>query len=72
VAITGIRGSWTYGTNLATVNQLTQHNQMTLADAAKQTWAFARASSKNFSRVVVLDSDGSPGKYISVDVVFLP
>jgi hypothetical protein len=72
VQISGVRGSWTYGTNLTTVNQLTSNNQMALAEAAKQTWAYARASSKSFARVVVLDSSGAPGNYTSVDVVFLP
>jgi hypothetical protein len=72
INVKGIRGSWTFGTNLATINHLTANNQTSLADAATQTWAFTRASGKGFTKVVVLDSDGSPGSYISVDVVFLP
>jgi hypothetical protein len=70
--IQGIRGSWTFGTNLATVNALTTNSQTSLEDAAKQTWAFARAAGKGFMTVQVLDSDGTPGNYNSVDVVFLP
>ena len=42
VRINGIRGSWTFGTNLMTVNDLTKNNQMPLPDAAKRTWAFVR------------------------------
>jgi hypothetical protein len=72
VAVNGIRGSWTFGTNLTSINRLTKNIQVTLPEAAKQTWAFARADSKGFRNVLVLDTDGSPGNYISVDVVFLP
>jgi hypothetical protein len=72
VTIIGVRGSWTFGTNLKTINDLTKNQQMSLPDAAQQTWAFGRASSKGFTRVQVLDSDGTPGNYTSVDVVFLP
>jgi hypothetical protein len=72
VPINGVRGSWTYGTNLTTINDLTKNNQMSLPDATKQTWAFGQASGKGFTNVNVLDSDGTPGNYTSVDVVFLP
>jgi serine/threonine protein phosphatase PrpC len=58
--------------NLQTVNDLTKNNQTSLPDAAQQTWAFAQASGKGFATVCVLDSDGTPGNYTSVDVVFLP
>jgi len=72
VPINGIRGNWTFGTNLQTVNDLTRNDQVPLADAAQQTWAFAQASGKGFAVVQILDSDGTPGNYTSVDVVFLP
>jgi hypothetical protein len=72
VHIQGVRGSWTFGTNLKIVNDLTKNNQKFLVDAAKHTWAFARASSKGFLSVQLIDSDGTPGNYTSVDVVFLP
>jgi hypothetical protein len=70
--INGIRGDWTFGTNLVTINALTANNQMTLEEAAvhPSLWAFQRASSKGYTNVVVLDFDGSPGNYISVDVVY--
>lgn len=72
VTITGIRGDWTYGTNLATINVLTANNQMTLDKAAVHVdlWAFQRASSKGYTHVTVLDFQGSPGNYTSVDVVY--
>src|SRR5260221_9868501 len=38
VSINGVRGSWTFGTNLQTVNALTMNNQTPLPDAARQTW----------------------------------
>jgi hypothetical protein len=72
VTINGIRGSWTFGTNLVSVNALTGKHPMPLADAAKRTWAYARASGKGFPNVQVLDADGTPGHYLSVDVVFVP
>jgi len=72
VSINGIRGSWTYGTNLKTINDLTRNNAMTIAEAATRTWAFNQASGKGFASVDVLDSHGTPGNYTSVDVVFLP
>lgn len=33
-------------------------------------WAFQRASSKGYTNVTVLDFDGTPGNYLSVDVVY--
>ncbi len=74
VTINGIRGDWTFGTNLATINSLTANNQMTLEEAAVHPtlWAFQRASSKGYTNVTILDSDGSPGNYTSVDVLYTP
>jgi hypothetical protein len=71
VAITGIRGDWTFGDNLATVNRLTAGNQMTLEEASRQTWTYQQASRRGFTRYHHLDSDGSPGNYVEVQVVFL-
>ncbi len=72
VTIRGIRGDWTSGDNLDTVNRLTAGNKMTLEEASKQTWTYQLAKSKGFSRCHCLDAQGSPGQYVSVDVVFLP
>jgi hypothetical protein len=73
VTINGIRGDWTFGENLTTINKLTTNNQMTVEAAAQDPglWAFQRASSKGFTKVRVLDTDGAPGNYISIDVVYL-
>jgi hypothetical protein len=72
VIIKGVRGDWTSGDNLDTVNRLTAGNQMTLEEASKQTWTYQLAQGKGFSRYQYLDAQGSPGQYTSVDVVFLP
>lgn len=72
VAVQGIRGDWTFGTNLATINRLTSGGQMTVEDAATDPslWAFQRARRKEYARVEVLDINGAPGQYIAVDVVY--
>jgi hypothetical protein len=72
VTIKGVRGDWTSGDNLDTVNRLTAGNKMTLEEASKQTWTYQQAMNKGFTRYQYLDSQGSPGQYTSVDVVFLP
>jgi hypothetical protein len=72
ITVTGIRGDWTFGDNLDVVNRLTTANQMSLADAAKWTWAYARAKSKGFASVVVINAVGNAGTYRAVDVLFLP
>jgi hypothetical protein len=72
VTVRGIRGSWTFGTNLDEVNQLTATSTMSLEAAARKTWAYRQADGRGFSNVRVLDVDGTPGNYRSIDVVFLP
>jgi hypothetical protein len=72
VNILGVRGEWSFGDNLDEVNRLTANNAMKLDDAARLTWTGQRAKKKGFTRITILDTDGSPGNYVSVDVVFLP
>jgi hypothetical protein len=72
VTIKGIRGEWSFGDNWTTINNLTRNNQMSLEEAAERTWAYDRAKSKGFTTIQIIDRDGSPGNWISVDVVFLP
>jgi hypothetical protein len=72
VNIKGIRGDWTSGDNLDTVNRLTASNKMTLEEASRQTWTYRHALAKGFGGYQYLDAQGSPGQYVSVDVVFLP
>jgi hypothetical protein len=71
VAIQGVRGDWTSGDNLDTVNRLTAGNQMTLEEASKHTWTYQQATHKGFTRYQYIDAQGGPGQYTSVDVVFL-
>jgi hypothetical protein len=72
VAIKGVRGDWTSGDNLDIVNRLTAGGRTTLEQASKQTWTYQLAKSKGFSRFQCINTQGSPGQYKSVDVVFLP
>ena len=67
--VKGIRGSWHYGDNLATVNKLTSEG-MSLSEAALQTWTARRATEHGFKSVRVLDSEGTAGSYKSVNVLF--
>jgi hypothetical protein len=70
--ITGVRGDWTSGDNLDTVNQLTAGNKLSLEEASRHTWTYQRAMNKGFTRYQYIDAHGGPGQYTSVDVVFLP
>jgi hypothetical protein len=72
VTIQGIRGDWTSGDNLVIVNRLTAGNKMSLEEASKQTWTYQQAVKKGYTRYQYIDAQGSPGRYTSVDVVFLP
>jgi hypothetical protein len=45
---------------------------MRLEQASELTWAYARAKSKGFTTIQILDRDGVPGNWISVDLDFLP
>ena len=72
LSIQGVRGDWTSGDNLDTVNRLTTANRMTLEEASKHTWTCQQAMSKGFTRYQYIDAQGGPGQYTSVDVVFLP
>ena len=70
--ITGVRGDWTSGDNLDTVNRLTAGNKMSLEEASRHTWTYQQAKNKGFTRYQYIDALGGPGQYTSVDVVFLP
>ncbi len=72
VVIRGVRGDWTWGDNLDTVNRLTVGGKITLEEASKRTWTYRRANGKGFRRCQLIDAQGGPGQYTSVDVVFLP
>ncbi len=72
VTIKGVRGDWSMGDNLDTVNNLTAGGKMTLEEASKQTWTYQQAKLKGFTTYQYLDAQGTAGAYTSVDVVFLP
>ncbi len=72
VAIAGIRGDWTFGDNLDQVNALTQGGRVSVEDAARQTWSAARAWERGMRNILVLETEGTPGQYRSVDVLFTP
>jgi hypothetical protein len=70
--ITAVVGSWTYGDNLATVNQLTAgNNPAPLVEAAKRTITGVYAASWQFTKVTVDSSSGNPGNYRRIRVRFL-
>jgi hypothetical protein len=70
-AISAVVGSWTYGDNLAAINRLTGgFNPLSLEEAAKRTKTGEYAASRQFTRVSVVSSTGTPGNYTQVRVLF--
>ncbi len=67
--ISGVRGLWVYGDNLATVNRLTGEG-MSLAEAARQTFTGKMAGRLGMSNVEVVSTTGRAGSYSGVEVVF--
>ena len=71
IGVTAIQGNWTYGSNLATVNQLTASGAITLQDAAKQGPTGKYAPAWGFNQVQLMASTiGIPGNYTRVHVLF--
>jgi hypothetical protein len=68
-SVTSIDGIWFYGTNLAKVNELTA-GEMSLLDAAGQTWTAAQAARWGFTGVRLVEASGAPGAYSEVLVEF--
>jgi hypothetical protein len=69
--VTAIQGNWTYGDNLATVNNLTAGGAMTLEAAARNGPTGLYAVAWGFSQVQVLpQTAGAPGNYTRVHVLF--
>ena len=65
-----IRGNWTYGSNLAKINELTATG-MPLKEAAAKTWTGINAEAVGFKTVEVVGTPvGSPGAYTEVQVLF--
>ena len=68
-SVKGIAGNWTYGTNLAKVNELTR-NGMSLQKAISHTWTSGQAAKYGFSTARVTEAIGSPGNYTTIRAVF--
>ncbi|NUQ79764.1 MAG: RHS repeat-associated core domain-containing protein, partial [Polyangiaceae bacterium] len=71
-AIKGVRGSWTYGDNLKTINRLTgEGEKLSLEYAARQTFTGKMAERLGFTHVEIVGTPkGHPGSYKKVEVIF--
>ena len=67
--VTAIHGDWSYGNNLASVNQLTGSG-VSLQAAAARTPTGRYAAAHGFRRIAVVTSRGTTGAYTSVHVRF--
>lgn len=68
--VSGIKGQWEYGTNLEKVNELTENNEMSVEEAALETWTGQQASRWGFDQVEVIEKTGAPGEYEAIEVLF--
>jgi hypothetical protein len=66
---TAMQGNWTYGVNLAKVNELTASG-MSLEQAVTKTWTASRAAMFGFEKAAVQLAEGSPGAYTKLRVLF--
>jgi hypothetical protein len=66
-----IRGSWSYGDNLAEFNRLTGRG-VSPQEAATQTWTGRQAGQAGYTRAVInpRGTEGTPGNYTKVSVTF--
>jgi hypothetical protein len=69
-SVTAIKGSWTYGDNLDTVNRLTSGGAMMVTEAAFQGPTGQYALAHGYVNVHVVQEVGVPGAYSSVVVLF--
>ena len=67
--IHGVRGLWSYGGNLATVNRLTGEGAE-LGAAALETFTGKMATRMGFESVEVMVNEGVAGAYTRVEVLF--
>jgi hypothetical protein len=68
--VTAIRGCWTYGDNLATVNTLTTGAAIAVEDAARWTWTGKRAAEWGYTQIQLVGATGQPGAFVNVQVLF--
>ncbi len=69
--VRGIKGEWTYETNLMKFNELTAGGK-SAREAALGTWTGEQAAANGYRNVVVRTLEGKPGSYTKVDVLFVP
>lgn len=69
---TSIKGNWQYGSNLARFNELTAPGpgQLSPNAAAAATWTGQQAAAAGFPNARVTFTEGTPGKYTTVQVIF--
>ena len=69
---TGIEGVWRKGNgpsiNIDKVNELTGKG-LSIEDAVLQAWTVTRARKLGFTKVSIVNHEGSPGNYRKVDVL---
>ena len=65
----GIRGSWSFGTNLEAFNKAITTG-MSPVEAALKTWTGQQAKDAGYSRVVIRSLEGPAGHYSKVTVSF--
>jgi hypothetical protein len=69
--VKGVRGAWSYGTNLEQFNSATAGG-LSAEDAALRTFSGTQATQAGFGRVTVRNLEGASGAYTKVDVLFHP
>jgi RHS repeat-associated protein len=67
--VKGIAGNWSYGTNLAKVNELTASG-MSLQNAISITWTGNQAAKYGFTSARITEAIGSPGNYKKISTIF--
>jgi hypothetical protein len=67
--VTAIQGNWSYGSNLARVNELTRAGTP-LAEAVAQTWTASRAAMHGYGNAAVQAAEGSAGSFTRIQVLF--
>ncbi|MEJ2613057.1 MAG: hypothetical protein P8179_24130 [Candidatus Thiodiazotropha sp.] len=68
--VKGVAGNWSYGTNLAKVNELTAANRMSLQSAISKTWTGNQAAKYGFTSARITEAVGSPGNYTKISTIF--
>jgi hypothetical protein len=67
--VTGIRGAWSYGTNLDKFNELMRDGKSE-QEAALGTWTGEQAVRAGFTNVTIRSLEGAAGNYTKVNCLF--